>query len=547
MMGCAGSAYSGVSGDLTGGGAASGCLTSACVPTLSSPVTWAIEIDPPSNAPGALTELPSVDIGIDPLSLTTDSESAVNAAFAAGAGATVPSTANVVLLVPPLIPGRPDLTFEAAAVSGSSTTTSATLLVPTGTIERAAMLELIPLAPSDQQSPPFSTPVTVATSVAEMLPTNASSISGTLLSAIGAAPTATFIARAFAGGMQVSNAPLTRADGTFQLLLAPTPAGVPVTVELTPQNQAGPDPWYTSSAVMPGTPLGTIMLPAYSNPNFFNVAVQGADDNSGVVGAFVRARAILASSASGATDYLRDGTTGASTPASATTTAMSGGTVTLSLLPGTATTALDYDLTVIPPASSSYATQCKSPVGVTVGGTLAAPQMLLTVALPRRPVLSGTVTSASGTAVGNVAIAATAGNAPTDSCASTPAVSSSTIADPNGRFSLPLDPGTYQLDYDPPAGSPVPRLTELAVTIPTGAGQITHDVTLPVPARLQGTVYAPGGLPLPSATVRIFEVRCSGQDDCFGSTRTPPGLLAQTVSDASGTFRAVVPAAGAGD
>jgi Carboxypeptidase regulatory-like domain len=155
--------------------------------------------------------------------------------------------------------------------------------------------------------------------------------------------------------------------------------------------------------------------------------------------------------------------------------------------------------------------------------------------------LTGTVTDAAGNPVSNVAITATAGPEATGGCTSTPAISSSTVADSNGSFSLPLDPGTYQLDYDPPAGAPVPRFTE-GVTLKSDVLQVTHDVTLPAAALVKGVVLGPDKLPLASAAVRIFRVLCSGQDDCFGPTRTAPELLAQTVSDGSGNFLAVVPA-----
>ena len=538
LAACAASGTSGAS-PLTGSGGGGGCSTSDCVGLVSIPATWAIEIDPPGTAAAALTELvpPSVNVGAGPLVLTADEPVSVSTTFMAGAGGAVPSTANVVLTYAPTIAGRPDLTFEAPAKIGSSTSlTTGALTVPKAALDRAAAatLQLIPLSPADQQSPPTSFAVTLASTLAETLPTSYPSISGTIVAALGATPT--FVARAFQSGTQVSNAPPTGADGTFQLLLSPSAASGPVIVELTPQNPGGSDPWFTSSAVPAGTNnLPLITLPAYTQPNAFTLTVEGADNPaSAVSGALVRAQAILGSSAAGSTDYLRTGTTGAD------------GTVTLSLLPGTATKALDYGLTVIPPAGSPYATHCISLVGVTVGGTATAPVSLLTVMLERRPVLAGTVTNAAGAPVGNVAVTATAGPLSIDGCDNTPAVSSSTHADDYGNFLLPLDPGTYQLDYDPPAGSAAPRLTELAVTIPAGFGQISQPVKLPPAGLVQGTVYAHDGSPLSSATIRIFEVRCTIQaGDCSGPMRTPPWLRAQTATDAHGTFRAVVPILGA--
>jgi hypothetical protein len=527
------------------GGSGGGCQTSACVDALSRSVKWEIEIDPAATGSAAQTELTGVAIEGEQLTLTADSTGAVTAAFAAAAGGTIPSTANVVLSLAPLIGGRPDLTFEAAATPESSGgAASATLNVPAGAIGsagapgRTATLQLIPLSPADQQSPPASFTVTVASPLDEILPSNTLSMSGTLLSDINGPPPATFIARAFLAGTQVSNAPLTASDGSFQLLLAPEAAGSLVTVELTPLSQSGADPWYTSSALDPtmNRTLAPIMLPAYSSTNAFTLTVQDVGDPTTVVGgAFVRAQVILGSGPAGTTDFQAAGTT------SVPTANGGGGTVTLSLLPGSFQNPLDYDLTVIPPASSSYATQCFPAVAVQIGGTANAPSNLMAIGLIRRPVLTGTVTDAAGRPVANVAITATAGPASTGGCTGTPAVSSSALADANGNFNLPLDPGTYQLDYDPPAGAPVPRLTETAVSVPVGVVQLTHDVALPVAALVEGTVLGPDARsPLPSATVRIFRVLCMGQDDCFGPTRTAPELLAQTVSDASGKFRAVV-------
>jgi Carboxypeptidase regulatory-like domain len=519
---CASSAASNSSSN-TGSGGTSGCLTSDCVSRLSGSKTWAVEIDPPSTSAAALTELLDVNWGAGPVMLTADAQTMVAASFQAASGGAVPSMANVALTFSPQIGGRPDLTFEASAVGTATDAASATLVVPLAAVGRMATLQLIPLSPSDQQSPPLSFPVSVAETLPpETLPASYQSMGGTLLSAFMTPLASTFVARAFQSGSLVSNAPLTGPDGTFQLLLGTLAPTGSVIVELTPQDQGGPDPWYTSAALAPGSNLGQIVLPTYSSPNVFKITVAAADENVPVGGALVQAQAIVGSNPAGTTDFLGTGTTAAD------------GTVNLSLLPGTEKTALPYQLTVIPPASSIYATQCLPPVGVIAGGTAAAPASLLTVGLSRRPMLSGTVTTASGTPVANVAITATAGPGSTGSC---PAVSASGKADANGNFSLPLDPGTYQLDFDPPGGSSAPRLTQLAVAVPA---PVPYNVTLPAAALIQGTVYGPDQTPLPFATVRIFEILCTGQDDCFGPTRTPPGLLAQTVSDGNGNFQAAV-------
>jgi hypothetical protein len=532
LGGCAASSSATAGG--TGAGATGGCQTSACVPPLGTQVNWAVEIDPLNSSPAAFTELPSVSMGASSVSmgassvsLQADSSETVEATFTGAAGNPVPTIANVVLTVPSLIVGRPDLVFEVpAAFDASSGSIGGSLVLPKAAIGRAsATLQLIPLSPADQQSPPASFSVTTAALLSEMLPTNIVQMSGTVVSAINAPPSATFVARAFLSGTQISNAPLTASDGSFQLLLAPEPGGSLVTVELTPLNQGGADPWYTSSPLDPtmNRTLASIMLPPYSSPNAFTVTVHSMSDAPDPVGgALVRAQAILDSSATGSIDFQAAGTT------SLPTANGGGGSVTLSLLPGTAKTALPYDLTVVPPSSSAYATRCIQAVGVTVGGTANAPSNLTSIGLLPRPILTGTVRDAAGLPVPNVAITATAGPGPTGGCTNTPAVSSSIVADLNGNFMLPLDPGTFQLDYDPPAGAPVPRLTETSVVVPADAIQLTHNVSLPEAALVEGTVLGPDGSVLPSATVRIFQ------------TQPALLLLAQTVSDASGNFRAVV-------
>jgi hypothetical protein len=255
-----------------------------------------------------------------------------------------------------------------------------------------------------------------------------------------------------------------------------------------------------------------------------------------VAGALVRAQTTIppATTPDGATagtaGFARSGTTNDK------------GLVSLSLLPGTATATLDYTLTVIPPAASAYATTCVPTVAVTVGGSTAGAANLPNVVLPLRPLLTGTVFGADGTPASAVAVTATAGPKPTGACASTPATSSGTVTDGLGGFSLPLDPGTYQLDYDPPAGAAVPRFTEAGVVVSAGLGEIQHDVTLPAAALVRGTVRGPDGSPLSQANVLFFEVRCGGPDDCFGPNRTAPWLRAETTTDANGAFLAVVPA-----
>jgi hypothetical protein len=51
------------------------------------------------------------------------------------------------------------------------------------------------------------------------------------------------------------------------------------------------------------------------------------------------------------------------------------------------------------------------------------------------------------------------------------------------------------------------------------------------------------GAPLAGAVIRLYEPRCTTDEDCFGPHRTPPWLRAITQTDDEGAFVTVVPAA----
>jgi hypothetical protein len=534
-LGCGSQEATASSADVPSGAGAA-CEASACVPPLSTHVSWSVEIDPLSTSEAAVTELATVDIGPDPLALTAEGAATLTIAFMPSATAALPAAANAVLSFAPLIGGRPDRSYQATVTpaSGGSSATAA-ISVPTTALGRAGTLDLVPITPADGTSPPYAFPVTIAANMSTSLPSDNLRMAGTLHTAIGSPPAAPFVARAFAGDVAVSNAPVTASgDGTFTLELpsavAATAPGGTVTVELTPQNADSPDPWWVSNPLTPGRNLDIVTLPAYSNPNVFSVLVEsGGSAGAAVSGAFVRAQTTLAGSGTGTASFARSGTTAQD------------GSVSLSLLPGSANATLNYELTVIPPPSSPYATTCVANNAVTIGGSTPGSATLAPVSLPLRSVVKGTVSGSDGEPGANIAITATPGPGPTDGCVSTPAAGTSTVSDDDGSYTLELDPGTYQLDFDPPAGSSLPRLTETSFVAPT-SGTVARDIVLPRAALVSGTVVGPGGAPLGTATVRLYEPQCSGTADCFGSNRTPPMLRALATTDEAGRFAAVVAA-----
>jgi hypothetical protein len=514
----------------SGGSNGSRCTTVTCLPTVTTHIVWDVKIDPP-NVAGAAVTATSIDLDREglPLTLTTDSQSPVNATFTAPPTGAVPSSASIVLTAPPLISGLPDLTFQAVAVTTMTNATTASLSVPSRLLGSTVTMTLVPIPPADQQSPPYTVSVPLTATLTAKITSNNFSINGKLLDALAKPTSTTFVARAFQLGAQVSNAPLTQADGSFQLLVPSiTNAALPLTIQLTPQSQN--DPWFISSNVSLSNPIPTpfppFMLAAYTAPSPITVVAQDAANNN-VSGALVRAQTTVLTSLLGTTDFARSATTDSS------------GTASLSLLPGSNSAPLTYSFVVIPPAGSSSATTCPPSVTLPV---LTPP----TFTLQRRPNLVGAVTDGQGNPVANVAITATPDSSPVPSCPSTPAAPGNTTTDANGVFSLPLDPGTYQLDYDPPAGSAAPRFTEYQVAVPVLGGGTDggtpmippHPVQLPVAAAVAGTVVGPDGTtPLPSATVRFFETRGAVAD---GGTPLAPLLRAQTVTDANGAFRVAV-------
>ncbi|HVV52219.1 MAG TPA: carboxypeptidase-like regulatory domain-containing protein [Polyangia bacterium] len=545
LVACAGAGSS--SGGLAGSSGSTGaggsvgprCTTTACLPALTGSLVWAVEITPPSSSSAAITQLAGFDLSaLASHPLMADAQSAVSATFTAPASAALPASANVVITVPSLIAGRPALTFEAPASGASTSSLSASLSVPLHLVSAGvpATLALVPLPPSDQQSPPYTSTVTLAANVGAQIAAGNFSISGTLESAFATPPATTFVARAFEAGALVSNAPLTNAQGAFQLLVPAAAAGNALTVQLTPLTppQNPTDPWFVSMPIMvpaqvptPYSPLGTmpIMLPAYTTPNLFGIAVVDARAQP-IGGVTVQAQTTLATTSVGSTQFSYTATTGTSAP----------GVASLGLLPGTAGAPRSYTLVAIPPPTSSSGTTCSS-VSVTSGaalGSTAPPPSSGTITLLTRPVLAGTVRDAQGYALANVAITATPGPQPTGNCPSTPASPGSTTTDAQGGFSFPLDPGTYQLDYDPPAGSAAPRLTE---SLQVGQ-DLDHEVTLPAAVAVEGMVVGQDGTPLSSTTVRFYDPQCTGTD-C--AVPPAPTLRAQVVTDANGAFVVAVP------
>jgi hypothetical protein len=516
------------------------CLAGTCLPRAVPATAWACEVEPTADSASADTELTQATGPSDAFDLAASASVTITGKLTFDASATPLTTAHLVLTTPSTIQGRADLQYETDLIQNPAPTAvtpaapAFTFSVPKTVIGHAGTLLVLPTAPDDATHPPATFAVVLATSLALTVPSKTFAVQGRLLSVLGDAQNG-LVARALQDGALASNVVLTgskAADGAFTLVVpvdrVAAVGAAPITVELQPATTDAPDPsfWSKPIALASDTDLGDLHLPAFSQPDVFNFVVRGdTDDAPAVAGAIVRARTLLADDASGTTDFLRDGMTDST------------GLAHLSLLPGSASALRTYDVSVVPPSGSDFATQCLASFPLAAGGNLPA------ITLSHRAVLTGTVQSSAGVPVAGVVVLATLAapdpTSPTSPCAqdSGPSAATTTTA-LDGTFTLRLDPGIYRFDYDPTAGAPFPRLTEPGVVVSaTGA----RTVQLPAGALVEGTLRDASGQPLPLAGVRFYQIACTTAATCTGPTRVAPNLLAQARSDAIGHYRAVIP------
>ena len=511
-------------------GSNGGCVSNRCVDRVDNLAGWAVELTPRlvTNLPAgasvpAVTELLSVSGS--PVVLTASAAVSLVVPFKTESTSTaaLPATGSVILTVPSRIPGRPDQAFQA---SFGAPATSATLSVPETVLGQQATVNLIPVSPSDLTTPPYTfldVQVPPPGQMLDALPVPASfKISGQLLDALDNAK-GNFTARAFQSGtsrIASTTATTSMADGGFTIFL-PAGAGA-VNLELA--NSASTDPWMTLGQIQAPMDLGPIALPASAAANAFRVTVHGNDSlQTPVANAAVRAfTTFMGGDQSRTAKYLRDGTSDAS------------GMTQLTLIPGDSQTARSYAISVVPPAGSPWASQCVTGVPVLWNGSATA--TIQDFMLVPRPVVRGTLLSVDGAPVANAVVTATRGPSAASDCLPGPATTS-VITDATGAFALAVDPGDcYQLDYDPPAGSAAPRLTEYGVSVPAAVPKI---VRLPRPALFEGDVHDAQSQTLGFTTIRIFEPRAAATDQCSPAPLAPT-LRGQTQSDKDGHFRAIV-------
>jgi len=514
----------------------SACMAGICVAPSAALLDMAIELQPtPERSLSAgYTEYVHVDLD-RLLYLTTELVPSVELRFT---GDTVPVPAGVLYTLPSSIPGRPPMVFESDLLIASD---PALLRLPdklSSPVDMSspptpivAEVRLLPRPGPDQDIPPFVFQSPPGIKKNFPIPTDLYAIKGSLRDAAGKAPGA-YIARAYQNGVLVSNRrqlvarPL--GDGSdFVLFIPASAAGGEVSVELVPTDNTA-RPWYKFAAFVPNqrtqtrtVELGTATLAAYVPPTE-DVEIRvfgGAAEGPRVARAMVRATLTLDRTALGATLFQLDSATNEE------------GIASMRLLLGTAQLSRDYDLRIFPPAGTEYASTCMT-------FTVTVPGSVRPVVLNKRLVRGGTLLSFRAEPVAGARVVATRLPASPMECASPVEPSTTTITGDDGKFVMYLDRGTYQLDFIPQPGSAVPRLTQHDVPVLIDDhplvrlldAALVHGQVLDTPTMLAGSP-----MPVANALVRIFDPVCASVDQCT----TPPALLAETQTDADGSFRVV--------
>ncbi len=218
------------------------------------------------------------------------------------------------------------------------------------------------------------------------------------------------------------------------------------------------------------------------------------------------------------------------------------GTVSVALISGANAEPRKYRVAVLPPVDSAYAAKLDT---IDVSGCGGAAS---TIQLPQRTEIVGTVRSVTEGPVPNLAVSARpivntiSRDDPTPASMmleSGHAPSATSAAD--GRFYLRLDPGRYDLELTPPAGSPLSRWLVTGITIDDDAQTTSVQVTMPSPVLLKGKVQSPDGSPVTGFVVRAYLVppECTKADwiDCTESAF----LLSEAQLRPDGGFSLVLP------
>lgn len=523
-------------------GARVSCSPPECA--ADSTLLLVAEVDPPSDSELVRQEFDSVSI--DPKSglfeLTLDPEVTLSGTVRVGSGITAKNVAaTVVATRPSRIVGRPDVVYQTTVnpvdgsyklvVSRSRSDESYTLRVTTTDSSLEPPKTLSVVAGADQNiDVAFEPPVTLP------------ELHGTILDSLqqpvaGMQVQATTIATSTSAPIVLSTMTVTDASGAYSIRLGPTlPDKLLVTA--TPTTAANSD-LPTLQRVIDATKLGPtsaltagMTVPPLPAPVDVSYNVSGTS-TSGAIMPVTAATCVFSADVSD--PHAADGTT-AVHRTGAMTDPLSGA-VNVTLIP-TATGTRPYVVTITPDATQPFATKTTTIAVGAAGGY--GPDIVLSL----RAQLSGRVLDPDGNPLHSLMVVPAAATlaATMDPLSFTAsATPQQANAGSDGRFSLRVDQGVWDVALLPPADAMLPRLwlTRLDLNQDVDVGTIK----LPRGAKVRGVVHDPSGAPLAHGTVRIYTV-ASGNAGCAPSDPAclaPPRLRAEGSSGTDGTVTLILP------
>lgn len=356
---------------------------------------------------------------------------------------------------------------------------------------------------------------------------------------------ASSLGRTDASGAFLVWVPTSWAD-VFDLVVTPVDGQSRPTI--TRRNVLVEDP--AGQFVVPAN-IGELVLPSYPNPVEVTIPVAGRSSAGGlepVVGAKITVRTTIG----GGPDDASFATTG---------TAGVNGEARLDVIPAGADGNRIYDVDVVPPPGSEQAGLWHQTIEVgPLGGTLAP------MVLPARGLVTGRILDADGDAVPGLLIRARPSLAfdlgldPGEIATARALEWPMTGVGTDGSFAIFLDGAvlghdtTYNLEVEPPAGSPIPhwsfdRVSFPKDTLPGGNPDAQPQAVdlgerrLPAGSFVRGQVVDEVGNPVPDAELRIYLLEDSAACGSWaGPECIPPARLNSLAeSQADGTLQLVLP------
>lgn len=573
LAGCLGSSGGGnqVSGEhrpcnTDGDCEASGEVCSAhkvCLPRAIGAHSFGLELRPPSDAELqtgvrlAQHELAPLDVDLRAGGVVVEMPEAVHLTGKVAVVDSVPVQATVTVSRASRIPGRPKVLLSQSVIAeGVVLQPNRDEVTPTFDVliseDATYTLRATPDAPFEQMYFPITTELWPDGDVVHWLvfgdPEGSIYAKGSVVDSLGAGvPDVRVKAVDGISGQRLSSIGVTDRTGTFRLLLpreirsytlsfGPNVLGVAVP-EIIHQNviiglmaeEQGAEHGFDNPEL-----LGTFQLPAYPTPQRFSFQLLGRSSSGEEV-------AIPGASVTFATSIGHEATL----VGTFVTNAVSedDGLVAVDLVPGTTGQARTYDVVIVPPAGSEFASEgLIGERAVEVGATGGVGQVLQ---LSRRVAFTGAVYSAGLRAVTDVIVQSRR----LDGSEGIRGSLRSTTTKQDGRFSLWLDPGRHAIELLPPTGLPLPRwLVPEELIVMESSSQIVDVASLILPGaevlEVQVVTSSAPYTPVAGVVVAVYLVSpfCAALNPLdYALCDREPMFLGEATSDAVGRARVVVP------